>query len=133
MTRPGFFADTDRAFSRASSAAISLGAESPEPCCTARSSISAGTTSNAMPALASSVCRAALCEARINGSFPRQMVMTGKSFQRPIPLPIGVKFHDGRGGLLDRAPRHIEQRPVEFYAQAARERDFIRHRLTVDI
>src|SRR5882757_10926031 len=112
-TRPGLFEDTISAFSRASSAAISLGTERPEPCCTARSSISAGTASKAMPAFTSSVCRARLCEARINGVFPRQMVMTGKSFQRPVPLPVGVKFHDGRGGLLDRAPGYVEQRPVE--------------------
>src|SRR2546427_5541164 len=131
--RPGNLAETNSAFSRASSKAMLSGAVRPELPCTARSSISAGTASKAMPALASSVCRARLCEARISGCLPRQMVMTGKSFGRPVALPVGIKLHHGRGGFLNRTPRHVQQRPVEFGAQAPCERDLVGYRLLVDI
>ena len=43
-----------------------------------------------------------------------------KSFRKPLPLPVGEQFHDRRGGFLDRAPRDVEQRPVELGAQPPR-------------
>src|SRR5947207_1094022 len=99
----------------------------------ARSSMSAGTASNARPALPSSICRARLCDARISGSLPRQIVMPKDSFGMPRLLPVGIKLHDGGRGFLDRAPGHIELRPVEFRAQPPRIGDFVGHRLAVDI
>ena len=71
----GLLADTNRAFSRASMAAISPGAVRPEDCCMARSSISAGIISKSSPASASSVFLARLCDARINFDVPRHSVI----------------------------------------------------------
>src|SRR5206468_10446743 len=124
---------TKHAFSRASRPAISPGAARPEFFCNARSSISAGIASKEMPALASSICRARLCDARISGSFPRQMVIAKTSFREPLPLPIGEQFQHGRGGFLDRAARHVELRPTEFGTQFPGVSDFIGHSLTIDV
>jgi len=54
---------------------MSAGAERPEACWMARSSISAGTVSKVRPASASSICRARLCDANINESFPHHSVI----------------------------------------------------------
>src|SRR6266436_1655370 len=116
---PGRRIDTESAFSRARSAAMSPGAERLEACCTARSSISAATASNSMPALASNACRARLCEASISGYFPRQrLIAKAASFQQPLPLPIGKQLQHGGCGFLDQSPR---------------ERDFIGDGLPIDI
>src|ERR1035438_8292148 len=113
---------------------MSPGAIRREACCTARSSMSAGTASKAMPALVSSVCRARLFDAKINGNSPRQSLMLkAGSFPQPLPLPVGEQLQDGGRGLLDRSPRHVELRPIELGAQSPRERDFIGDRLAVDI
>src|SRR6266849_4449449 len=131
---PGRRIDTESAFSRARSAAMSPGAERLEACCTARSSISAAIASKLKPALASSVCRARLCEASINGYFPRQrLIPKAASFQKPLPLPVGKQLQHGGGRFLDRSPRHVELHPIEFCAQSPRERDFIGDGLAVDI
>src|ERR1700719_972088 len=95
--------------------------------------MSAGIASNAMPALASSIFRARLCEARINGSVPRQSVMADTSLRLPLPLPVAIKLQDGGGGFLDRSSCHVELRPVEFGAQPPREGNFVGHGLTIDI
>src|SRR5215475_9133524 len=95
-----------------------------------RSSISAGMASNSSPALASSIFRARLCDARIKTFGPRQNVML---FRKPVPLPIGVEFQYRRGGLFDRAPGHVELRPVEFRGKALGIGDLVSHRLTIDI
>src|SRR5260370_962060 len=131
---PGWCIDTESAFSRASRAAMSPGAERLEACCTARSLISAATASKAMPALASRICRARLCEASINGYFPRhRLIANAVSFEKPLPLPVGKQLqHRGRR-FLDRSPRHVELHPIEFCAQSPRERHFIRDRLAIDI
>src|SRR5713101_6381817 len=131
---PGWRDDTESAFSRARSAAMSPGAERPEVCCTARSSISAATASKLKPALASSVCRARLCEARINGYFPRQtLISQAGSFHEPLPLPVGKQLQHGGGSFLDRSPGHVELYPIESGAQSPRKCDFICDRLTIDI
>src|ERR1700694_205845 len=131
---PGWRADTGRAFSRARRAAMSPGAERLEACCTARSSISVATASKAIPALASIVCRARLCEARINGYFARhRLIAKAVLFRKPLPLPVGEQLQHRRGGFLDRSPRHVELNPIEFCAQSPRERDFIRNSLAIDI
>src|SRR6202022_734413 len=131
---PGCRMDTRRAFSRARSAAMSSGAERPEACWMARSSISAGTASKSMPALASSACRARLCEARISGNFPRQrLIWKAASFRKPLPLSVGEQFQHGGGGLLDRSPGHVKLRPIEFGAQSPGERDFIGNDLAIDV
>src|SRR6185437_14827884 len=96
----------------------------------ARSSISAGTASKSSPASVSSIFRARLCEARINAFDPRQSVML---FREPVPLPVGVEFQDRRSGFLDRAPGHVELRPVEFRGEPLGIGDLIGHRLAVDI
>src|SRR5260370_16024143 len=131
---PGWRIDTESAFSRARRVAISPGAERLEVCCTARSSISAGTASKSMPALASSICRARLCEASTNGYFPRhRLIPKTVSFRKPLTLPVGEQFKHGGGRLLDRSSRHVELCPIEFCAQSPRERDFIRDCLAIDI
>src|SRR6266566_9273736 len=99
----------------------------------ARSSISAAMASKLRPALASSVCRARLCEASINGFDPRHGVIGKSSFGQPLPLAVGVEFQDRGGGFLDRSPRHVELRPIEFRAEPTRIRDFISHRLAIYI
>ena len=48
-------------------------------------------------------------------------------------MPVGVQFHDGGGSFLDRSPRDVELRPIEFGAQSPRKRDFIGDHLTIDI
>jgi hypothetical protein len=88
--RAGLIDDTQSAFSRASRPR-SRRAPKAGILLHARSSISAGMASKEMPALASSICRARLCEARINGSFPRQMVIR-PSFRKPLPLPVGKQL-----------------------------------------
>src|SRR5580693_1562137 len=95
--------------------------------------MSAGIASNTMPALASSICRARLCEASINGCCPRQSVMADRSLRLPLPLPVAVKLQDGSGSFLDRSSSHIELRPIEFRTQLSRERNFVGHGLTVNI
>ncbi len=55
------------------------------------------------------------------------------SFRKPLPLPIGEQFHDGRRGFLDRAARHVELRPAEFGAQLPRIGHFVGHRLPIDV
>src|SRR5207253_884693 len=119
--------------SRASSFAISPGAVSPESFCTARSSMPAGTASNGMPAFLSSICRAWLCEARINGSFSSQMLMAPASFRKPLPLPVGEQFQNRGCGFLDRPPRHVELHPAEFGAQTPCIGNFIGDGLAIDI
>src|SRR5262249_60265360 len=99
----------------------------------ARSSMSAGTASKARPALPSSICRARLCEARTSGALPRQIVMGENSFGRPRLQPVGVKFHDGGGGFLDRAPGDVELHPIEFSAESPGKSDFVGHGLAIDI
>src|SRR5213592_2580961 len=131
---PGRRVDTESAFSRARSTAMSPGAERLEACCTARSSISAATASNSMPALASSACRARLCEASINGYFPRQrLIPKAASFQKALPLPVGKQLQHRGGRFLNRSPRHVELYPIEFCAQSPRERDFVGDGLAIDI
>src|SRR5215472_1064194 len=95
-----------------------------------RSSMSAGTASNARPAFARSIFRARLCEARISGLGPRQSVML---FGNPVPLPVGIKLQHRGSGLLNRAARDIELRPVEFRAEAPGVGDLVGDRLTIDI
>src|SRR5438309_10706 len=103
---------------------MSPGAERLEACCTARSSISAATASNSMPALASSACRARLCEASINGYFPRQrLIAKAASFQEPLPLPVGKQLQHRGGRFLDRSPCHVALHPIEPCAESPRERD----------
>src|SRR5262245_16465019 len=131
--RSGILAETNSAFSCANNAATSPGLSKPDFCWIARSSISAGTASKATPALASSVCRARLCEARISGSFSRHMVIVSASFRKPLPLAVGEKFQHGGRGLLDRAPRHVKLRPTEPSAELPGVGDFVGHRLAVDI
>src|ERR1700688_2353445 len=113
---------------------MSPGAIRREACCTARSSMSAGTASKPLPASASSVCRARLCEARISGNCPRQRLMLkAVSFGQPLPLPVGEQLEDGGRGFFDRAPRHVKLRPIEPGAQSPRKRDLIGNRLAIDI
>src|SRR3981081_733939 len=126
--------DTERAFWRASRAAMSPGAERPEACCAARSSMSAAIASKSMPALDNSVCRARLCEASINGNVPRhRLIPKAASFRKPLPLPVGEQLQHGRGSFLDRSPCHVELCPIEFRAQSPRECDLIRDGLALDV
>src|SRR4051794_1891496 len=99
----------------------------------ARSSISAGIASKRMPALPNSICRARLCDARINGSFPRQRVMVQPSLRKPVTLAICIEFQHSGSGFLDRAPRHIQLGPVEFSAKPFCERDLVGYGLAIDV
>src|SRR5689334_13873925 len=95
-----------------------------------RSSISAAIASNVTPASASSIFRARLCDARINAFGPRQSVML---FSEPVSLPVGVELQHRGGSLLDRAPSHVELRPIEFRGKPLGKGDLVGHRLTIDI
>src|SRR5690349_15049960 len=121
---------------------MSPGAESFEICWMPRSSISAGMVSKARPALVSSICRVRLCDASTSGLFPCQIVMFqvscfkchGSGFIRePRALPVGVKLQDRSRRFLDRPPRHVELRPVEFRAQLFCKSDFVGNRLAIDV
>src|SRR4030095_1537694 len=94
---------------------------------------SAGMASKAMPALPSSICRARLCEARISGCFPRQMLIAAASFRQPLSLASAEQFQTGRRGSLDRASCHVKLRPAESGAQSPRIGDFIGHLLAINI
>ena len=50
-----------------------------------------------------------------------------------LPAALGQQRHHRRGGFLDRAAGHVDDRPVVPAAQLARERDLRRHRLAVDV
>src|SRR6516162_10609122 len=50
-----------------------------------------------------------------------------------LAATLGEKTHNRRGGLLDRAPRDVDARPIVPRAQLARERDLLGDRLAVDI
>src|SRR5207302_10675423 len=114
--------DTVRDFSTASVRAHSIAA-----CPVARaavlmrvSSIAAGSTVNATPAASSIRARAVLAEARISGSAFTAM-------------PPHIELVDRRGGLLDRAPRHIDDRPVMLGEDAPRLAHLTAHRLNVRV
>src|SRR5882672_6290853 len=94
--------------------------------------MSAVMASQPRPALASSICRARLCEASIRGFDPRQIVI-GTSFREPLPLAVGVEFQDRGGGFLDRSPRHVKLRPIEFRTEPPRIGDLIGHSLAIDV
>src|SRR5581483_7546812 len=95
-----------------------------------RSSIPAAVASNVSPALASSIFRARLCDARISAFGPRQSAML---FREPVPLPVGVELQHRGGSLLDRAAGHVELRPIELRGKPLGVGDLIGHRLTIDI
>src|SRR6266566_9535293 len=71
------------------------------------SSIAAGSIMNAIPAASSIRARAVLAEASISGS----------GFAAMTPH---IELVDCRGGLLDRTPRHVDNRPVMLGEDAAR-------------
>ena len=50
-----------------------------------------------------------------------------------LPAALGQQRHHRGRGLLDRAAGDVDQRPIVARAQPARERDFLGHRLTVDV
>src|SRR6516162_1431472 len=50
-----------------------------------------------------------------------------------LATTLGEKAHNCRGGLLDRAPRDVDARPVVPRAELARERYLLGDRLAVDI
>src|SRR6516162_8345733 len=50
-----------------------------------------------------------------------------------LATTLGEKAHNRRSGLLDRAPRDVDARPIVPGAQLARERDLLGDRLAVDI
>ena len=118
-----------RAFSRASSAAISPGAERPE-CLLHRALVDIGRNRLEVDA---GIGQQRLPRAALRGQDQRMFSAPRASFRKPLPLPVGKQFHDRRRGFLDRAPRDIEQRPIEFGAQLSRKRDFIGHGLAIDI
>src|ERR1700742_3828404 len=92
--------------------------------------MSAATASNARPALASSILRARLCEARINEVGPRQSVML---FGEPVPLPVSVEFENRCRGFFDRAPGDVELRPIEFRGETLCVSHFVGDRLAIDV
>ena len=58
---------------------------------------------------------------------------SGMSSRHRLPAALGQQLHHRRGGFLDRAARHVDDRPVVLAAELARERDLLGHRLAVDI
>src|SRR6185436_13237335 len=107
-----------------------------------RSSTPGASTSTGSPADSTSMRRVGLAEARRSGSLPSQTVVMAKprhflpSFRSPgmtadpsnrdeLHAVVAVEVEDRRGGLLDRAPGDIDDRPVVASAEAARERDLL--------
>ena len=105
---------------------------SPARASTARSSISAGSISTGTPAASSSARRAALFEASTSGSRGKPQRHRAQLVRR-LPAALGQQRHHLGGGFLDRAARHVDDRPVVPAAELARRRDLRRHRLAVDI
>ena len=56
-----------------------------------------------------------------------------RSLSRRMPAAIRQQRHHLRCGFLDRASRHVDDRPVVLAAKLARRGDLGRHRLPVDI
>src|SRR5436305_15156023 len=97
----GCRSDTQRAFSaaRAAAHAIAVWPASREARLIRVSSISAGSIEKAIPAALSSLARAVLAEARMIGSTI-------------AALAPDQQLVDRRGGLFDRAPGNVNDRPM---------------------
>ena len=74
--------------------------------------------------------RTALREASTSGSAASH---NGIAHDRHVPAPLAEQRKHRRRGLLDRAPGHVDQRPIVLGAEPARGGDLLGHRLPVDI
>src|ERR1700716_1132154 len=127
--RPLMRAPPTRAFSRASMIAASLALCGPARASMARSSLSGATISRGTPAASMMARRAALFDASTSGSAASHSDI---SIHR-LAAPLGQERDHGGCGLFDRTARDVDDWPVMLAAEAAREGDFLRHRLAVDI
>src|SRR3954469_8203617 len=121
-------AATVRAFSRESVSATSPGPPF-TPCSIARSSRWAGRTSTGMPAASKSARRTLLCEASTSGPSASQRDIS----RGLLPAPVRQQGHHRRRGLLDRAPRHVDDGPLVLGAKPSRKRDLLGHGLAIYI
>src|SRR5204863_2691448 len=118
----GCRAETVAAFARASACAHSIAGRpaSRISCLIGPSSIAAGSTANARPAALSNWARVGLAEARMI----RSRIGVMASHQELI---------DRRGGFLDRAAGHIDNRPMVLGENAARFAHLRSHRLDIGV
>src|SRR5262249_58527824 len=87
--------------------------------------------STGIPAALRSILRTLLCEARMSGASASHSAMASSGQMMPTPL-TKMRQHGG-SGFLDRAARHVDQRPVVPGAEPPRCCDFLGDRLAVDI
>ena len=129
-SRPGNRAAIVRAFSHASTAA-SLARIFLRAALLDRPLVDVGGLDlDGIPASRSMACRIVLLDASTSGSLSEP---SGIAQATAPAAPLGEKAHHGGGGLLDRAPRHVDAGPVVPGTQLARERYLLGDRLAVDV